>query len=96
MMRAALELTATNAEHEGAEFEYSAISVSYGYPASFDFRASTMRPLFEYGYECAQAGRLWVSSPRTSDQATVPAGDGRSSNVRCPADDEFIGRAAAR
>jgi predicted acylesterase/phospholipase RssA len=92
MMRATLELTAASAERDGANFAYSAIPVGYGGLSSFDFRASTMRPLFEYGYECAQAGRLWISSP----QAARRGEDGPNQSVQCPADDEFIGRFAVR
>ena len=96
MMRTTLELTATSAEHDGAHFEYSAIPVAYGYLASFDFRTSTMRPLFEYGYDCARAGQLWISSPQTSSAAADQRGDGTNPGVRCPADDAFIGRFAVR
>lgn len=96
MMRTTLELTATSAERDGANFEYSAIPIAYGYLASFDFRASTMRPLFEYGYDCAQAGRLWISSPRAAVAEADRSGEGANRNVRCPADDEFIGRFAVR
>jgi predicted acylesterase/phospholipase RssA len=96
MMRTTLELTATSAERDGAHFEYSAIPFTYRNLASFDFRASTMRPLFEYGYDCAQAGRLWVSSPRAAHEDADRRGDGTNQSVRCPADDEFIGRFAVR
>jgi predicted acylesterase/phospholipase RssA len=45
----------------------------YDYPKynSADFRASTMRPLFEYGERCAEAGRLWTTMDET--MATVAA-----------------------
>ena len=35
----------------------------YDYPpySSADFRAATMRPLFEYGARCAETGHLWTS-----------------------------------
>ena len=35
--------------------------------SSADFRASTMRPLFEYGARCAQSGRLWTTLDETMD-----------------------------
>jgi predicted acylesterase/phospholipase RssA len=96
MMRTTLELTATSAELEGAHFEYSAIPVAYPNLASLDFRASTMRSLFQYGHDCAQTGRLWISSPRAAS-ADVDRGDNSTNlSVRCPADDEFIGRFAVR
>lgn len=45
----------------------------YDYPeySSSDFRASTMRPLFEYGARCAESGRLWTTRDET--MATVAA-----------------------
>ncbi len=95
MMRTTLELTATSAERDGARFEYSAIPIAYGYVASFDFRASTMRSLFQYGHDCAKAGRLWISSPQAGSE-DADRGGGTSQSVRCPTDDEFIGRFAVR
>jgi hypothetical protein len=43
----------------------------FDYPtySSADFRASTMRPLFEYGARCAASGRLWTTMDET--MATV-------------------------
>ena len=35
--------------------------------SSADFRASTMRPLFEYGARCAQSGHLWTTMDETMD-----------------------------
>jgi len=96
MMRTTLELTATSAELEGAHFEYSAIPVAYPNLAPFDFRASTMRSLFQYGYACAQTSRLWISSPRAAAAGGDRGDSGTDQSVRCPADDEFIGRFAVR
>src|SRR3984885_3271264 len=62
MLRTTLELTATNAELRGAKLKYAAIPITYPEAAAFDFRAETMRSLFRYGYECARADRLWISS----------------------------------
>ena len=41
----------------------------FDYPqySSADFRASTMRPLFEYGARCAEMGRLWTTMDETMD-----------------------------
>ena len=64
MLRTTLELTATDAELEGAQFQFAAIPVAYPQLDPFDFRTSTMRSLFRYGYNCAQAGRLWTSSAK--------------------------------
>ncbi len=91
MMRTTLQLTATTAELHGEELQYSAIPVSYPTAATFDFRAERMRPLFRYGYSCAQAGRLWVSSGR-ADRSASSSNIGVGQRIPCPVDDanEFI------
>jgi predicted acylesterase/phospholipase RssA len=96
MMRTTLELTAASAELEGAHFEYSAIPVAYPNLAPFDFRASTMRSLFQYGYDCAQTGRLWISSPLAASGSADRGDNGVNQGVRCPAEDQYIGRFAVR
>jgi predicted acylesterase/phospholipase RssA len=92
MMRTNLELTATNAQLQGASLQYSAISAAYPGPTSLDFRAPNMRSLFQYGYDCAYIGRLWIPSPHpvaaSADRSEAVAG----TSVECPADDDFIGR----
>ncbi len=95
MLRTTLELTATDAQREGAEFEYAAIPAAYPKLGSFDFRTPTMRSLFQYGYKCARAGRLWTSSRSVGDDGNHDdAGSGQP--IQCPADDVFIGRLAVR
>jgi predicted acylesterase/phospholipase RssA len=97
MFRTTLELTAADAEREGAQLQFAAIPVAYPQLDPFDFRTSTMRSLFQYGYTCAQAGRLWISiSTRGvgSDAASRTAVAGQS--TPCPVDDESIGRFAVR
>jgi predicted acylesterase/phospholipase RssA len=97
MMRTSLELTATSTEIQGAHFEYAAIPMAYGSVTPFDFRTSTMRALFQYGIDCAQSGRFWISSPRIASRGAERRGDdGASQSVRCPAEDEFIGHFAVR
>jgi predicted acylesterase/phospholipase RssA len=96
MMRTTLELTATSTEIQGGHFEYAAIPMAYGDLTPFDFRAATMRALFQYGYDCAQTGRFWISSPRIASAGTSSAGDGITQRMRCPAEDEFIGHFAVR
>jgi predicted acylesterase/phospholipase RssA len=96
MVRTTLELTATDAEHEGARFEFAAIPVAYPQLDSFDFRTPTMRSLFQYGYECAQAGRLWTSSRSVERDGENRDNTGAGRPIQCPADDEFIGRLAVR
>jgi predicted acylesterase/phospholipase RssA len=98
MFRTTLELTAADAEREGAQLQFAAIPVAYPQLDPFDFRTPTMRSLFQYGYRCAQAGRLWISiSTRGvgSDAAsrTAPVA---GLNTPCPVDDESIGRFAVR
>jgi predicted acylesterase/phospholipase RssA len=92
MMRTNLVLTATSAQLQGASFQYSAIPAAYPSPASFDFRTSNMRSLFQYGHDCAYTGRLWIPSQRpvaaSADRSETVAGK----SVECPADDDFIGR----
>jgi hypothetical protein len=52
--------------------------------------------MFQYGYHCAQAGRLWTSS-RSAGRGDANSDDtGMSRPNPCPADDEFIGRLAVR
>src|ERR1700723_3614447 len=96
MLRTTLELTAPDAELEGAQFQFAAIPLAYPERRSFDFRTQSMRSLFQYGYRCAQAGRLWTSSRSAghADANRDETGTGRPN--QCPADDEFIGRLAVR
>ena len=63
----------------------------YDYPpySSADFRASAMRPLFEYGERCAQSGRLWNTLNETMDTlaASAPASTRNAPvdrRVECP------------
>jgi predicted acylesterase/phospholipase RssA len=62
----------------------------FDYPqySSADFRASTMRPLFEYGARCAQNGRLWTTLDETMDTVAraIPASKRVSvdQKVECP------------
>jgi predicted acylesterase/phospholipase RssA len=96
MVRATLELTASTAQLQGANLQYSAIPTAYPNLDAFDFRATAMRSLFQYGYECAHAGRLWTASRRIATDPENRAGTTASRNIPCPAEDEFIGRIAAR
>jgi hypothetical protein len=95
MLRTTLELTAANAELDGAQLKFAAVPVAYPPLDPFDFHTAKMRSLFRYGYECAQAGRLWTSS-----HSTGSASEGRAAvatqDTPCPVDDESIGRFAVR
>jgi hypothetical protein len=96
MLRTSLELTATDAELEGAQFQFAAIPVDYPHLDSFDFRTTTMRSLFQFGYQCAQAGRLWIPSRSVGRDEANRDDKGTGQFNQCPADDEFIGRLAVR
>ncbi len=95
MLRTTLELTAANAELEGAQLKFAAIPVVYPRLDSFDFQTAKMRSLFRYGYECAQAGRLWTSSgsPESDREGGAAVA---SQNTPCPGDDASIVRFAVR
>jgi hypothetical protein len=96
MARTTLELTATTAQLQGASLQYSAIPAAYPNLAPFDFRASTMRALFQYGYDCAHAGRLWIASQRPAADRPDRGESISGQSVGCPADDDLIARFAVR
>jgi predicted acylesterase/phospholipase RssA len=96
MLRTSLELTATDAELQGAQFQFAAIPVAYPQLNSFDFRTPTMRSLFQFGYKCARAGRLWTSSRSVGPGDANRDDSGTGPPKQCPADDEFISRLAVR
>jgi predicted acylesterase/phospholipase RssA len=96
MLRTNLELTATNAELEGAQLQYAAIPVAYPQLNPFDFRTATMRSLFRYGYECAQAGRLWTSLRNVGSDGGKRLGAAASQSTPCPVDDEYNARLVSR
>ena len=93
-LRTTLELTAATAQLQGATLQYAAVPAAYPRMDAFDFRAATMRPLFSYADECAQAGRLWTAFQHTA--AAVETTASASRGVPCPADDNYIGRLASR
>jgi predicted acylesterase/phospholipase RssA len=96
MLRTTLELTATDAQLEGAQFQFAAIPLAYPELNSFDFRTQSMRSLFQFGYQCARAGRLWTSSRSAGSGGANRDDTGTDRPNQCPADDEFIGRLAVR
>ena len=49
------------------------LPIDYPKYSSADFRASTMRPLFEYGVRCAQSGRLWTTLDETMETVAAAA-----------------------
>ena len=68
----------------------------FDYPkySSADFRASTMRPLFEYGARCAQSGRLWTTLDETMDTVAKAAPAWKRTpvdqKVECPLRDVLL------
>jgi hypothetical protein len=80
----------------GAQLQFAAIPVTYPQRDPFDFRTSTMRSLFQYGYTCAQAGRLWISTRGVGSDEASRTGTVAGQNTPCPVDDESIGRFAVR
>ena len=94
LLRTTLELTAATAQLQGATLQYAAVPAAYPHVDAFDFRAATMRPLFSYANECAQAGRLWTAFHHTDEAVEMSVTATRS--VPCPADDTFIGHFASR
>jgi predicted acylesterase/phospholipase RssA len=95
MTRTTLELTATTAQLQGASFQYSAIPTAYPNLTPFDFRTSTMRSLYQYGYECAHTGRLWVGSQGAVADHPHPGEPAAGQGIECPADDDYIARFGA-
>jgi hypothetical protein len=94
MLRMTLELTAARTEQRGIELNYAAIPASYPYRGAFEFNAAAVKALFQYGYDCASAGRLWTTfrhSPATDNRAPDTS---LASDLKCPADDEFIAQFA--
>jgi hypothetical protein len=95
MLLTTLELTAATAQLQGATLQYSAIPSAYPLPDGFDFDRDTMRPLLNYAYECAQAGRLWTAFRRTDDEPGSAGSAEVAQKVPCPAD-EFAGLLTSR
>jgi hypothetical protein len=89
-LRTNLELTAARTEQRGIELNYSAIPASYPYRGTLDFNVAAVKALFQYGYDCASAGRLWTtfghsSAAENRAREALVAGD-----LKCPTDDQFI------
>jgi hypothetical protein len=89
-LRTTLELTAARAEQRGIELNYSAIPASYPYRGNLEFNVSTVKALFQYGYDCASAGRLWTTFGHSSAAETRAREALAARDLKCPADDQFI------
>jgi predicted acylesterase/phospholipase RssA len=96
MLLTTLELTAANTQLRGVALQYSAVPAAHRRGGAYDFRADTMRPLFRYAYECAQAGRLWTSFGRADEGGGTTRSITETQSAPCPADDTFIRYFASR
>jgi predicted acylesterase/phospholipase RssA len=96
MVSTTLELTAGDAAIDGTAFQFAAIPAAYPQTDSSDFRTPSPQALFQYGYRCAQAGRLWTSSRRDAADNVSGVGDGAGQTKPCPADPQIAQRLAIR
>jgi hypothetical protein len=95
LLRTTLELTAANAQLQGATVQYPAVPSAYPHVDGFDFRAATMRPLFSYADECARTGRLWTALPQAGEVSETALDVMETHTVPCPADDAYLSHFAA-
>jgi Patatin-like phospholipase len=58
-------------EKYGMSIQSTYLPFDYPKYSPADFRASTMRPLFEYGARCAESGRLWTTRDETMDSVAA-------------------------
>jgi hypothetical protein len=75
----------------------------FDYPkySSADFRASTMRPLFEYGARCAGSGQLWTTMDQTMATVAIAASVSKQTpaeneEIACPLRDAQLAAVGAR
>jgi predicted acylesterase/phospholipase RssA len=87
MMLTTLELTAANAQLQGATLLYSAIPDTYPGVEGFDFRTDARRGLFRYAYGCAQTGQLWSQFRRAEEDSESALNNTDAQKVSCPATD---------
>jgi predicted acylesterase/phospholipase RssA len=86
MSRAQVVALAQFAEKYRMSVQSTYLPFDYPKYSSVDFRASTMRPMFEYGARCAESGRLWTTMDET--MATVAAA--APASKRTPAVDQEV------
>jgi predicted acylesterase/phospholipase RssA len=73
MSRAQVVAVDQFAEKYAMSVQSSYLPFDYPKYNSADFRASSMRPLFEYGERCAETGRLWTTMDETMAAVAAPA-----------------------
>ena len=84
MTRTELLLASSFAQRQGLTLRFTNIPGNYPFSGPFDFETAPMRKLFDYATQCAQSGRLWLSSQDALERI------GRASTVQpetqpCPA-----------
>jgi hypothetical protein len=89
-LRTTLELTAARTEQRGIELNYSAIPASYPYRGTMEFNVAAVKALFQYGYDCASAGRLWTTFGHSSAADNRAREASVARDLKCPTDDQFI------
>lgn len=62
MTRTELLLASSFAQRQGMALRFTNIPASYPFSGPFNFQTEPMRTLFDYATQCAQSGRLWLSS----------------------------------
>jgi len=89
-LRTNLELTAARTEQRGIELNYAAIPAGYPYRGTLDFNVAAVKALFQYGYDCASAGRLWTTFGHSSAAENRAREALVTRDLMCPTDDQFI------
>jgi hypothetical protein len=83
-------IAAAFAQRHGMNFRFTELPVGYPFPGLLDFRAATIRALFNYAAKCAAIGRLWISddqrmgraeNERVGDQPFAPCPAGQSTTA---------------
>jgi hypothetical protein len=86
------QIVAVNQFAEKYRMSVRSTYLPFDYPPynSADFRASTMRTLFDYGAHCAEQGRLWTSVADAIAGISAAAADQSvdvDARLRCPSRD---------
>jgi hypothetical protein len=96
ILRTTLERTAGDAQLQGAAFQFAAIPAAYSQINPIGSHSPSTRSLFQFGYRCAQAGRLWTPSNRDAQSDASGGGEDAGQPNQCPADDQVTQRLAIR
>jgi hypothetical protein len=78
-----LELASATARNYAMSLRVSGVPASYPFRGSLDFRATTVRPLFEFGFRCAREDRLWLGDDHELPHGRTVALDTSSPEERC-------------